>query len=144
MTGDFLKALEDDLTGDPVLVAGSPRASDVRQIDAFAGFPLPEEYRAFVEKYGAAIVGPYSVYGVGASEAMGDNENSVIAVTERFRADGWPGTEDALVISMDHAGNAITLDDQGFVHRFDHDSGATEVLASSFGDFVVKCLASET
>lgn len=75
---------------------------------------------------------------------MGDNENSVIAVTERFRADGWPGTEDTLVISMDHAGNAITLDVQGVVHRFDHDSGVTEVLAPSFGDFVVKCLVSDT
>jgi len=45
---------------------------------------------------------------------------------------------------LDQAGNAITLDDQGVVHRFDHDSGSIEVLASSFGHFVVKCLANET
>jgi hypothetical protein len=144
MTINFLNALEDDLAGDPVLMAGTPLASDISQIEAFAGFPLPGDYRAFVEKYGAAIVGPYSVYGVGASEAMGENESSVIAVTERFRADGWPGTEDTLVVSMDHAGNAITLDAQGFVYRFDHDSGTNEVLAPSFGNFVVKCLANET
>jgi hypothetical protein len=143
MTINFLRVLEDDLAGNPVLVAGTPLASDISQIEAFAGFPLPADYRAFVEKYGAAIVGPYSVYGVGASEAMGKNESSVIAVTERFRADGWPGAEGTLVVSMDHSGNAITLDAQGIVHRFDHDSGTSEMLAPSFGNFVIWCMANE-
>jgi hypothetical protein len=141
MTSNFLDALDDDLAGDPVLMAGAPLVSDINRIEAFAGFRLPVDYRAFVEKYGAAIVGPYSVYGMGTSEAMDNNENSVIIVTERFRANNWPGSENALVISTDHAGNAITLDAQGIVHRFDHDSGSTEVVASSFGNFVVKCLA---
>jgi hypothetical protein len=42
---------------------------------------------------------------------------------------------------MDHAGNAITLDQQGRVHRYDHDSGTTEQLAASFEDFIANwCL----
>jgi hypothetical protein len=143
MTNSFLATLEDNFAGDPELMAGAPLASDISKIEAFAGFRLPADYRSFVEKYGAAIVGPFSVYGVGASEAMAENDGSVIAVTERFRADGWPSAEGTLVVSMDHAGNAITLDAQGLVHRFDHDSGTTEMLARSFSDFVVKLLGNE-
>ncbi|HEY5721143.1 MAG TPA: SMI1/KNR4 family protein [Allosphingosinicella sp.] len=141
MRSDIFEILDDFFSEFPVLVAGAPQASEVDQIESFAGFQLPLEYRMFVERYGAAIVGPHSVYGVGASEAMGKYEASVIAVTERFRAEGWPGTEDTLVISMDHAGNAITLDARGIVHRFDHDDGSTDELASSFGMFIEKLLA---
>lgn len=42
MTRNFLDALEDDLADDPVLVAGVPLASDINQIDAYAGFPFQQ------------------------------------------------------------------------------------------------------
>jgi len=138
---NFFKALDENLMGDPVLVAGPATVNDIENIEEFFGFSLPPEYRAFVAKYGAAVVGPYSVYGVGAAEAMGTDEDSVIRVTERFRADGWPGTEGTLVIPMDLAGNAITLDADGQVCRFDHDTGTSEQVSASFGEFILRCLS---
>lgn len=121
----------------PVLVAGPARQSDFEKIEKFAGFPLPNSYRDFVTRYGGAVVGPYSVFGFGASDAMGANEGSVIDVTNRFRADRWPGSDRTLVVSMDHAGNAIMLGEDGEVVRFDHDSGDTETLARNFESFIL-------
>jgi hypothetical protein len=136
-----LAQLDADFAKHPVLVAGPASAADIAELEAFASSPLPADYKVFVARYGGAIVGPYSVFGFGASDAMGDDESSAIQVTERFRSQRWPGCESALVISMDHAGNAITLDQQGRVHRHDHDSGTTEQLAASFEDFIANwCL----
>lgn len=133
--------LDADFAQHPVLVAGPAEEAAVNELEAAIGFQLPADYRAFVTRYGGAIVGAYSVYGVGASDAMGDDESSAMQVTERFRMQQWPGTASALVISMDHAGNAVTLDASGHVHRFDHDSGTTEQLAASFEDLIINwCL----
>ncbi len=142
MKETVLADLDAEFTKHPVLVAGPASAADVSQIEAFAGFSLPADYKIFVERYGGAIVGPYSVFGFGASDAMGDDEFSAIQVTERFRSQQWPWTESHLVISMDHAGNAITLDAQGRVYRYDHDSGSTEELACSFESFIKWCIKS--
>lgn len=140
MTKDFLEALATDVGEDPVLVAGAPKKEQITEVEEYANFILTEDYAHFLERFGAVIAGPYSIYGLGASEAMGSNERSVIEVTERFRRDKWPGVDNSLVISMDHAGNAITLNAQGEVHRFDHDAVETTMIASAFGDFVKLCL----
>lgn len=140
MTQATLSKLDSDFAKHPVLVAGAAQDSDIANLEASIGFPLPVDYRIFVKRYGSAIVGPYSVYGIGAADAMADDEASAIQVTERFRAQQWPGTQESLVISMDHAGNAMTLDCEGHVHRFDHDSGATNLLAESFEEFINWCL----
>lgn len=137
MSKNLLQRLDDEFSKSPSLVCGPVSAAAVEKIQSYAGFRLPESYRIFVEAYGGAIVGPYSIYGSGASEAMGEYESSVIDMTERFRADNWPGTEGALVISMDHAGNAITLTDTGTIERFDHDYGIMEQRASDFEGFIV-------
>lgn len=137
-----LDLLDSDYAKYPMLVAGPATPSDISQIEEFTGYSLPQDYKVFVEKYGGAIVGPYSVFGFGASEAMGDDESSAIEVTKRFRSQDWPGTKTCLVISIDHAGNAITLDANGHVRRYDHDCGSTELIAESFEDFVTDwCLA---
>lgn len=138
----MFEKLDADLNGDPVLVAGPASAEALAAIAAFAGFPLPASYSEFVARYGAAIVGPYPIYGSGVSEAMAAEEASVIGVTQRFRSDRWPGTSEALVISMDHAGNAITLDASGRVQRFDHDDGVEEIISQSFEGFLDWCLSS--
>ncbi len=140
MSNDFLEALEADVGDDPVLVARAATWEQILEIEEFAQFTLPADYVHFLERYGAAIVGPYSVYGVGASEAMGNDERSIIEVTDRFRRDHWPGVENTLVISMDHAGNAITLDAHGAVRKFDHDAGMETILAPNFAEFVIRCL----
>jgi len=136
-----LALLDSDFSKHPVLIAGPASEDKVSEIEAFAGFPLPSDYKAFIERYGGAIVGPYSVFGFGASDAMADDESSVIQVTERFRSQRWPGTQEDIVISMDHAGNPITLDRCGHIHRFDHDSGVSENISDSFEGFIKWCLA---
>ncbi len=133
----MILALDAEFAALPVLVAGPASDAAIGEIEAYAGFPLPAAYQVFVSRYGGAIVGPYSVYGKGASPAMGSAEASVCDVTERFRTQGWQGTEHALVISTDHAGNPIMLNSQGEVKRFDHDSGVTEKLADNFESFVL-------
>lgn len=141
MTNATLSLLDADFAKYPMLVAGPPQEAEMAKLEAAIGFALPADYRAFVKRYGGAIVGAYSVFGIGASDEMGDDEASAMQMTERFRAQKWPGTEDALVISMDHAGNAVTLGRDGQVNRFDHDSGTAERLAESFEGFVLNwCL----
>jgi hypothetical protein len=143
MTKTMNELLDAEFAEFPVLVAGSTAPQAVQQIEEFAGFPLPESYRDFVARYGGAIVGSYSVFGSGASTAMGGNESSVIEVTNRFRADNWPGSDDALVVSMDHAGNAIMLVKDGKIVSFDHDAGETDILAPTFERFIIDwCLKS--
>lgn len=79
--------LDAQLASGPVLVAGPASESAVAEIEAAAGFALPADYREFVARYGAAIVGPYSVYGAGGAEAMG---NDVDAPTIR-QSKPWRG-----------------------------------------------------
>jgi hypothetical protein len=111
----------------------------VQDIQDFAGFIVPESYRDFVVRYGSAIVGSYCILGSGVSTAMGANESSVLELTNRFRADNWPGSDDALVISMDLAGNAIMLARDGRIVCFDHDAGETDILAPTFEAFIIDC-----
>jgi hypothetical protein len=125
----------------PVMCAGGVDRIEVDTLQNQIGFELPPDYREFLEKFGGAIVGPYSVYGLRASEAMGDDESSAMKVTERFRADGWLGTDRWLVVSMDHSGNPVGLDRDGKIWISDHDAGGLQILASSFEDYLRKwCL----
>lgn len=141
MNKDLIKKVDDDYAKHPMLFAGPAIEPDIVQIEQFVGFKLPDDYRHFISRYGAGIVGPYSIIGIGASGAMSQNEKSTILVTKRFRAMNWPGCENSLVISVDHAGNPITIDSAGVIKCFDHDAGITEQIASSFNDFIANwCL----
>lgn len=127
--------------GNPILVAGPVTNAEVNEIQVFAEFQLPKSYCEFVRRYGAAIVGPYPVFGCGASKAMGVMDASVIDVTKRFRADNWPNTDKALVVSTDHAGNAFTLEASGRVNCFDHDCGVSETIFDTFEGFLEWCMS---
>jgi len=140
VTDNTISALDANFAEFPMLVAGPPSEADFAALEAAAPFALPADYITFVKRYGGAIVGPYSVFGIGASDAMGKDDSSVTRVTDRFRAQRWPGTESTLVISMDHAGNPITMNAAGHVHLFDHDCGDTHRLGDSFEDFIHWCL----
>lgn len=141
MSPELVLALDAIFSEDPVLVAGAPDGGSVNALEAFVPFSLPDSYLEFVRRYGAGIVGPYPIFGIGASEAMGRGDASAIDATLRYREQRWPGTDGALVISADHAGNAITLDRAGAVRRFDHDSAVAETLAASFEEFALRwCL----
>jgi hypothetical protein len=136
MTKEILEALEADFKKHPVLVGTSVPAREVAELEKAVGFALPADYKTFVERFGGAIIGPYSVFGLRSSDAMGDDESSAIEVTWRFRKQRWKGTENWLVISMDHAGNPFGLDEEGRVFLSDHDAGVVEKVADTFEDFI--------
>ena len=100
------------------------------------GFILPEDYREFIHRYGGATVGPYSIVGLRAADSMGNDEASVFEMTQRFRADGWQGTESWLIFSADHAGNPIGMDGEGAVWISDHDNGRVAKLAEHFDGYL--------
>lgn len=136
MRAETLHALDTMFRESPVMCAGTATREEVDQLESSIGFRLPDDYREFVERFGGAIVGPFSVYGVQGSDAMGDDESSALDVTNRFRSDGWQGTDQWLVVSMDHSGNPVGLDREGKVWISDHDAGAIQELAPTFEDYL--------
>ena len=126
-------------------LAGNPAEDEkITEIEEFLGFGLPASYKRFVSLYGGAIVGRYPIFGYGAAEEMGPKEASAIEITKRFRSDGWPESQNSLVVSIDHAGNPFCLKQDGKITLYDHDFGLLENTASCFTDFVLdKCLNSD-
>jgi hypothetical protein len=60
---------------------------------------------------------------------------TVVALPQDFRRDG--GLPDGLiVISMDSAGNPVTLDENGALAVHDHNTGKVELLARTFSEYV--------
>lgn len=125
----------------PDLKAGAVPLSEIEQAEQALGVTLADDYRRFVARYGAAIVGALPVYGLGRARPMGKSEASFVDVTRRFRGQGWPGVEAWTVISMDHSGNPVGLDASGAVWISDHDAGTIEKLADDFEGFLTQwCL----
>lgn len=120
----------------PVLLAGPANSNEIDTVEAFAGFRLPTDYQEFLQRYGAGIVGSLRVYGIGAAEAMGAAEASVIDTTKQSRANGWPLAETGLVISDDGRGHPIVLSADGVVRVEDIDVNGVEVIAEDFGSFL--------
>lgn len=144
MKPDTLNTLEAKFQAHPVIRGGRVDRAEVNALENAVGFALPADYREFVEKYGGAIVGPFSVYGLRAARAMAKNESSAWEVTKHFRSEGWPGVENWLVISSNQSGNPVGLDAAGKVWISDHDTGTIDSLASSFEDYLRKwCLKLE-
>jgi hypothetical protein len=128
--------LEQLFSESPVMRAEGVDRTEIEIASAVLGIPFPEDYIEFVHRYGGAIVGSASVIGLRHATPMGADEASVVDVTKRFRDDGWVGTEKWAVISIDHSGNPIGLDEEGVVWLSDHDSGEITQLADSFESFV--------
>jgi hypothetical protein len=100
------------------------------------GFPLLEDYREFVHRYGAGILGAYTIFGIGACKLMGNDSESALKVTETFRSQEWPGVDEWLIISIDSVGNPIGMDDTGKVLISDVVHGCIDELANDFEEFV--------
>ena len=113
-----------------VLVAGPVPSTLVEETIARLGGPSIADYVEFVTRYGGAMVGANPVHGIQPSNAMG-SQSTVEAETLRFRKDGWPGTSDGLVVSVDARGNPVVLGADGQLTSFDHDTGETHVVAAS-------------
>lgn len=130
--------LTDDFKRFPILKGEPVPEEEIARAETDLGRPFPEDYRAFVKKYGGAMVGPYPVFGLRSVGPMG-NRWSVIKVNEHFRKMRWPGIEGWLVISEDHAGNPMGFGPDGRVYVSDH--GAVLEIATDFEGFLLgECL----
>jgi len=110
----------------------------IEEIDRAAqplGVPLPADFREFVARYGGAEVGAFPLYGLRLAPNM-ERFGTFVEATSRFRTQGWPGTAEWVVISMDHSGNPVGLDRSGRVWISDHDRGSIEKLADDFEGYI--------
>lgn len=140
MTDDTWTRLEAAFVRFPTLKAEPVPAAEVGAASATLRLPFPLDYREFLERYGAAIVGPFPIFGLRPVEPMG-NEWSVVDVNRRYRVDNWPGVENWLVVSADHSGNPIGIDGDGRLWISDHDLGGISPVGDDFEDFLRrKCL----
>lgn len=140
MRDETWRAIEEKFARHPILRGTGATLTQIDAASAEVGRDFPEEYREFLLRYGAGIVGPYPIFGVQPVEPMGD-EWSVVDVNRRYRADRWPGVEDWLIISADHGGNPMGIAGDGRVLVSDHDFGGVAPMAGSFEEFLRKhCL----
>ena len=117
-----------------------PAEDEISRAASVLGCTFADDYVTFLRRYGGATVGVSEIYGLRPVEVMGV-EWSVVKVTQRYRRDGFPGTEVWHVISGDGYGNPIGIARDGRVMISDHDAGGISVLEDSFEDFLVKwCL----
>jgi len=141
MRQDTWERLEEMFADAPMMKAEPVSYHEIDEAAQSEGFKLPEDYREFVHRYGGATVGPYSVVGLRAADTMGNDEASAFVMTQRFRSDGWQGTESWLVFSTDHAGNPVGMDVDGAVWISDHDNASIDKLADNFEGYLRKvCL----
>ena len=94
---------------------------------------LDPDYTDFLGRYGGCFVG-VPVYGLGNSAVL--EATDVVALTRRFRDDGWPVACEGLVIGIDGVGNPFVLTDEGPVVTVDHDFGGRIVISESFAAFL--------
>ena len=132
------KKLDSQFSEFPILKGGAAAVEDVDAASELTRRVFPTDYRDFLLRYGGAIVGPYPIFGVKPVEPMG-NMWSVVEVNRHYRSDRWPGVDELLVISRDHAGNPIGLREDGEVWVSDH--GALDRVAANFEEYlVIECL----
>jgi len=131
------EALDSMYSESPNLAAGGVAYERIDQSSTDAGFSLDSDYRDFVHKYGGAVVGQFSIFGLGASKLMGRDMSNVFEITKRFREQGWSGVENWLVISMDHAGNPVGLDSKGEVWISDAVHGCVDKLAGDLEEYIL-------
>jgi hypothetical protein len=101
---------------------------------------IDADYREFVLRYGGGIVGSNPIYGIRMAEFMGTVGGARTApdVTNWFRNQRWPGTDNWLIFSIDGAGNPIGFAADGTVWISDHDSRQISQLASGIEDYLLK------
>jgi hypothetical protein len=133
--------LEGEFTQFPVMRSEPATSQEVAAAAQALCRSFHDDYAEFLRRYGGAMVGSYPIFGLRQAEVMGNDFWSVVDVTRRFQAEGWPGTQDWYIISMDGAGNPIGVSVDGKVWISDHDVGAASVIANSFEDFLLRrCL----
>ena len=141
MRNEIWQALDDLFSRTPILKAEGVEPDEIATAEHEVGVALDEDYKEFVRRYGGAIVGPFPIFGLRKAVPMGKDEGSFVEITESFRQQRWPAVEKWAIISMDHSGNPVGLDDTGKVWISDHDARAVQVIAANFEEYLRKrCL----
>jgi hypothetical protein len=143
MKPSTIDLLNDFFARMPFMKGGKTSAAEIDIAEGALGVHFSADYRTFLEQFGGAIVGPYSVYGLRRAEPMDGFLWSVVSVTQHFRSEAWPGADGWYVISMDHAGNPIGVDNCGKLLTFDHDAGVMVEVASDFETYLLNCLCNK-
>ena len=141
MKEDTLNRLDEMFAATPMMRADEvPSEAEVDAASNELGVAFSDDFREFMLKYGGATVGPYPVFGLRPSELI-DDRWSVVEVTREIRAAGIEGVDSWVIVSEDHSGNPIGVDESGKAWIFDHDFGGISELAPSFDEYVrVQCL----
>jgi hypothetical protein len=144
MTQETWTLLENEFATFPIMKATPVDRQEIEAAAAELGVLFHDDYKEFVVRYGGAMVVPYPIFGLRKAGVMG-NDSSVVAVTKKFRIDGWAGTSNWYIISVDGFGNPIGVSPDGKVLISDHDSGGIRNIASDFEDYLRKrCLTFNT
>jgi len=140
MRTDTWERLDADYAETPKLKAEPVPLEEVDAASAELGLRFPEDYRQFIQRYGSALVGAYSIFGLRQAEYVG-TPWSVIEETRQFQEYavdyGWEGVDGWVVISMDAFGNWIGIAPNGHVLLYDYDlNTGIEHLGNSFEEFI--------
>jgi hypothetical protein len=142
MTNDTIERLNAEFAESAILYAEStPSATEVAEASREIGVPFSADYCEFLTAYGAAMVGPYPIFGLRPVAVMGNRRWSVVDVTREYRRNRLPSSDDWAIISEDHAGNPVGMDREGVIWIHDHDFGGIARIANDFEEYIrVHCL----
>lgn len=140
MMKDTIEKLDEKFLEFPVMRAlEGATVSQVVEAESTLGVAFPDDYREFLVRYGAAMVGPYPIFGLRPVEVMDVDLWSVVEVTRHYHSMDTP--IEWTVFSEDHAGNPVAFDHLGVIWTRDHDFGGTRRIADNFEAFLrTQCL----
>ena len=132
MDAKILQRLNDLFAEYPMMSGQRVSKLEVETAERRLGRSFDPDYKEFLLRYGAAMIGAQPVLGLSRVEVLGDDWWSVVHVTRHFWDDGWAGTDGWYIVSTDGSGNPIGIDDTGRVWISDHDTGKIEMLSENF------------
>lgn len=136
MKDEAWKLVDDFFSESPSLKADPVSYEAIDKHFRDLSFSVPDDYREFVHRYGAGILGAHTICGIGACKLMGNDSESALKVTESFKSRKWPGVEKWLIISVDSAGNPIGMDSAGKIWISDVVHRCIDELADDFEEFI--------
>lgn len=142
MKADTIQKLDELFDNSPIMRAADvPTVQEVDAASKDLGVSFEDDYREFILRYGGATVGPYPIFGLRKWELVDRDRWSVLDMTKEIRRAGIEKIVSWLVISEDHAGKPVGLDNDGRVWTYDHDFGGVSELATDFEQYIrVQCL----
>ena len=112
---------------------GKPATDEqIKEAETKMGVKFSDDYIEFIKLFGGAYAG-IDIRAFENAESIG--KESVIDFTLALR-ESHPKVQDTYVISDDGSGNPIMINQNGEVAIFYHDTGESEILSSSLGEYI--------